>query len=225
MTAMRAAALVVCVVALAGGPTLAQTAGAPVAAANETPGPSDEAEDKAWSFSASASTYFLPDSRDFVQPTVVAGRGRLHLEARFNYEGLDTGSVWVGYSVSLGERLTLDLTPMVGVVFGHTTGVAPGYKGSLGWRRLELYAETEYVFDAVASEDSFLYTWSELTFTPADWCRIGLVVQRTKAYETEFDIQRGFLAGFSYKRVNVSGYLFNPDASRPTVVFTVGIGS
>jgi hypothetical protein len=46
-----------------------------------------------------------------------------------------------------------------------------------------------------AAADSFLYTWSELGLTPVDWCRFGLVVQRSKAYETEFDIQRGFFAG------------------------------
>jgi len=47
------------------------------------------------------------------------------------------------------------------------------------------------------------------------------VVQRTKLYETEFDIQRGFFLGFSYKRVDVTAYLLNPDASRPTVVLGV----
>jgi hypothetical protein len=158
-----------------------------------------------------------------VQPTIAADRGWLHLEARFNYEDLDTGSTWFGYNFSVGEQLTLEFTPMVGAVFGNTTGIAPGYKGSLGWRRLELYSETEYVFDTDESDDSFLYTWSELTFAPADWCRFGLVVQRTKAYDTQFDIQRGFLAGFSYKRAWVTGYVFNPDASRPTVVLGLGL--
>ena len=36
---------------------------------------------------------------------------------------------------------------MIGGVFGDTTGVAPGYKGSLSWWKLELYSEGEYVFD------------------------------------------------------------------------------
>ena len=36
---------------------------------------------------------------------------------------------------------------MLGGVFGETTGVAPGYKGSLSWWKLELYSEGEYVFD------------------------------------------------------------------------------
>ena len=45
----------------------------------------------------------------------------------------------------------------------------------------------------------------------------------TKTCETGFDIQRGFLVGFSYKRVDFTTYVFNPDASRPTVVLGVGL--
>ena len=51
----------------------------------------------------------------------------------------------------------------------------------------------------------------------------GLVIQRTKAYATEFDIQRGFFAGVSYGRADVTAYVFNPDADRPTVVVGVGV--
>ncbi len=36
---------------------------------------------------------------------------------------------------------------MVGAVFGNTNGVAPGYKGSLAWRAVELSSEAQYVFD------------------------------------------------------------------------------
>jgi len=32
-----------------------------------------------------------------------------------------------------GEQLTLEITPMIGSVFGETAGVAPGYNGSLSW--------------------------------------------------------------------------------------------
>jgi hypothetical protein len=130
--------------------------------------------------------------------------------------------VWVGYNFSGGEKLAWELTPMLGGVFGETTGIAPGYKGSLSWWKLELYSEGEYVFDTGDSSDSFFYTWSELTLAPADWLRFGLVVQRTKLYQTAFDIQRGFLAGLSYKKVDFTTYVFNPDASRPTIVLALG---
>lgn len=208
---MRFLAVIALAVVLAGDDALAQpTTAAP--------------DEKTWSFSASAYSYIVPDSRAYVQPTIVADRGWLHLEARYNYEDLDTGSAWIGYNFSFGENVPLDLAPMVGGVFGNTIGIAPGYKASLNWRKLELYSDGEYVFDARDSSDSFYYTWSELTLAPVDWCRFGLVVQRTKVYKTDFEIQRGFLMGFSYKRVDVTAHLFNPDASQPTVVLGVSLG-
>ena len=97
-----------------------------------------------------------------MQPTVTFDRDWLHLEARYNYENLDTGSAWVGYNFSGGEKLAWEFTPMLGGVFGNTTGIAPGYKGSLSWWKLELYSEGEYVFDTGDSSESFFYTWSEL---------------------------------------------------------------
>ena len=219
---MRVAAMAVLAAALAGGSAAAQTAPVPVAAAGQTaPAP---AADKAWSFSASAALYFPPDDDTYVQPAVTADRGRLHLEGRFNYEDLDTGSAWLGINFSAGDAVSLELTPMVGAVFGNTTGIAPGYKGTLAWRRFELYSETEYVIDAGESADSFLYTWSELSFAPADWCRFGMVIQRTRLYETDFDIQRGVFLGVSYKRADLTAYYFNPGTSDAMFVLGFGVG-
>jgi len=202
----------------------APTDSAPDAVTN-APSASPEATDaRQWSFSPSALTYFIPDDHDYVQPTFTADRGWLHLEARYNYEDFETGSVWIGYNFNVGEKLSLEFTPMLGGVFGNTTGIAPGYKGSLSWWKLELYSEGEYVFDTRDSSSSFFYTWSELALAPVDWFRFGLVVQRTKAYETDFDVQRGFLVGFSYKQVDFTTYVFNPDdESRPTVVLGIGL--
>jgi hypothetical protein len=167
--------------------------------------------------------YFVPDSREYVQPTFTADRGWLHLEARYNYEDLDTGSAWVGYNFGGGETLSWALTPMLGGVLGNTTGVAPGYKGSLSWWKLELYSEGEYVFDTDDSSDSFFYNWSELTIAPLSWLRAGMVTQRTRVYETDRDIQRGVLLGFSYRALSVTTYVFNPDDSSPIVVLGAGV--
>jgi hypothetical protein len=201
---------------LAGDDVLAQaTPGAPVPAmvADE-----QTADEKAWSFTASASAYLLPDESDYGQPTIGADRDWLHLEARYQYEGLKTGSVWVGYNFSFGDEVALELTPMLGGVFGDTNGIAPGYKASLGWRKLDLSSESEYVFETGDSADSFFYTWSELGWTPVEWLRVGFVVQRTKVYQTEFEIQRGFLVGVAYKSASFTSYVFNPDADQPTLV-------
>ena len=222
---MRLLAVIAIAVVFGRANALAQMAtNAPISTAtNPTPALRKEADEKAWSFSVSASTYIVPDSREYVQPTVTADRGWLHLEARYNYEALDTGSAWVGYNLSGGEKLAWEFTPMLGGVFGDTTGIAPGYKGSLSWWKLELYSEGEFVFDTGTSSDSFFYNWSELTLAPVDWFRFGMVTQRTRVYETDRDVQRGLLVRFSYKKVDLSAYVFNPDEDKPTFVFGLGL--
>jgi hypothetical protein len=108
-----------------------------------------------------------------VQPTITADRDWLHLEARYNYEALDTGSVWSATTSPAARPLAWTLTPMVGAVFGDTEGVAPGYRGSLGWKRFELYSEGEYLIDTGTRASNFMYTWSELTFAPVEQIRFG----------------------------------------------------
>lgn len=107
-------------------PAFAAT-GEPASTGTDTP-PSiaKETDGKTWAFSASAYAYFVPDSRNYVQPTVTADRRWLHLEARYNYEGLDTGSAWVGYNFHVGEKLSLDFTPMLGDEDEPTVVVADG---------------------------------------------------------------------------------------------------
>lgn len=183
----------------------------------------ENSTERSWSFSASAYTFLVPNDRDYVQPTFTADRDWLHLEARYNYEALETGSAWIGYNFSLGEKLTLEATPMLGGVFGNTTGIAPGYKLALSYWKLELSTEGEYVFEVGDSSESFFYTWSELTISPLDWLRAGLAVQRTKVYETDLDIQRGLLLGFSYKKVDFTSYIFNLGWEDPTFVFSIGV--
>jgi hypothetical protein len=185
---------------------------------------SAEAEPDQWSFYVSAFAYFPPESQDYVSPVLTADRGPLHLEARYNYEALSTGSLWAGYNFSAGTELVCEATAMVGAVFGDTAGVAPGYRLSLAYSSFEFSSEGEYLFDSRDQAESFFYTWTELSYSPSDWFRTGLVGQRTRAYKTELDIQRGLLAGFTYKDWDFTIYLFNPDRDDRMLVLSVGVG-
>jgi hypothetical protein len=178
-------------------------------------------EAEKWLFSAAVYTWFVPDDHEFVQPTITADRGRLHLEARYNYEDQNTVSAWVGYNLAGGDKLAWAFTPMIGGVVGDTTGVAPGYTGSLTWWKIELYSEGEYVVDVNDTSDSFFYNWSELTYAPVEWFRFGLLGQRTRAYETDRNIQRGLMAGVTYKQLDLSAYVLNPDDDKPVVAIAL----
>ena len=138
MTLLRSLTCVVIAVGLAGDNAWAEE---PPSA---SPAPGEEADEKPRPLSVSAATYIVPNDQEYAQPTFTADRDWLHLEARYNYESLKTGSAWVGYNFSGGEKMAWEFTPMLGGVFGNTTGIAPGYKGSLSWWKLGLYSEGEY---------------------------------------------------------------------------------
>ncbi len=140
----------------------------------------ESAEAPTWELSASVFGYFVPDDGNYAQPSLTADRGWLHLEARYNYEDWETGSAWFGYNLAGGDAVWWELTPMVGAVFGNTTGIAPGYRGAIGWKWLEASSEGEYLFDTTDSSASFFYAWSELAVAPVPWFRTGLVGQRTR---------------------------------------------
>jgi hypothetical protein len=188
----------------------------------------DTQEDSAreWAFYASALAYFVPEDLDYIAPVVSADYGRLHLEARYNYEELEAGSFFLGWNFSAGDKLSLEATPMLGGVFGNAavffTGIAPGFKFTLGFQRFEIYSEGEYVFEVEDAAENFFYSWSELSYAPVAWARAGLVSQRTRVYQTELDLQRGVLAGFTYGNADFTAFLFNLGWTSPTVVVSVG---
>jgi len=177
----------------------------------------------AWTGNASVGLYIVPGDGDFLQPILFADRQRLHLELRYNYEPLETASMWGGYNLHAGRNLSLDLTPMLGLVFGETGGVAPGYEITLAWRRLEVFSEGEYVFDWDDSADSFFYVWSTFGVSPWDWLSVGLVGQRTRVYESPREIQRGFWLGFTCRSIGIEGYVFDPDEDDPLYIVSVGV--
>ena len=57
-----------------------------------------------------------------------------------------------------------------------------------------------------------------MTYSLLDWLHVGLAAQRTKAYHTSLDTQRGLLVGLSHKKLEFTSYIFNPGWSDPTVV-------
>jgi hypothetical protein len=201
----------------------AQAQSTAAAATNSAP-PKAELEPArdTWEVSISALTYIVPDSREYVQPTITADLDWFHTEARYNYEDLDTGSAWLGINFSGGNKLAWEITPMIGGVFGETSGVAPGYRGSLSWWKLQLYSEGEYVWDFGDTSESFFYSWTELTLSPVEWFRFGLVTQRTQVYQSDREVQRGLLAGISVWQVDLTTYVFNPDDS--DTIWVVGVG-
>jgi len=182
-----------------------------------------ETAETEWEFSLSISTYLAQHSRDYANPNFTADHDWLHLEARYNYEALKTGSIWLGYNFSVGKKLSLEATPMIGGVFGDITGIAPGYAISITYEPIEFFTQGEYFFDSAIHAGDFFYTWSELSYAPASWCKVGVVVDRTKALGSSIDIRRGPLVGFKYKKVDFTTYWLSPGTRDGTFIFSVTV--
>jgi hypothetical protein len=176
-----------------------------------------------WSVHASAATYVLPDEDDYVQPTMAIDRGAPHFEGRYNYEDRRSASGFIGWNLEFGETVTLQLTPMFGVVVGQTDGIIPALALDLVWRRLELYSEGEYVVGINRLSNRFLYSWSEVSLWAASWLRVGVVTQRTRAHGVPLNIQRGFLVDAMLAKVEPVFYFFNPGSDDRFFVGSLGV--
>lgn len=188
-----------------------------------TTAPSSTTGAPGWTYSATGMYYSFHDQDDFLLAVATANRGQLHLEARYNYEAIDSGSLFAGWKFSGGEKLTYELTPILGAVFGQKEGIAPGFEAAVAYGVTDFYIETEYVRDLEVREDSFTYAWSELGFTPLEWLRFGLVGQRTMVYKSDRDIQRGLFAQIMHRKMTLGVYVFNPDDSDSRfTVFSLG---
>lgn len=177
----------------------------------------------AWEFGLSAYPTIVRDGENYTPVIGVADRGQLHLEARYNYESIGARSAFLGWTFSGGEEFTWELTPLLGGAWGTTRGFVPGVEASLAWGPVDFYLEGEYVRSSVDVEDSYLYAWTELGYSPVEWLRIGVAGQRTNAYGSDREIQRGPFAQFTWRQLTVGGYWFNPGSSDQIFVGLIGV--
>jgi hypothetical protein len=181
------------------------------------------AEDEgAWEFGITAYPTIVRGGENYTSAIAVADRGALHLEARYSYESVGARSAFVGWTFSGGETLTWELTPLLGGAWGDTRAFVPAAEASVAWGRFDFYVEAEYVRDSGERDDSYFYAWSELGFRPAEWLRLGIAGQRTRAYGNDRDIQRGPFVQFTWQRLTIGGYWFNPGSNEQVFVGSIG---
>jgi len=174
-----------------------------------------------WTSSIGVYGYLGAGEPAYGSATLSSDYNWLHLEARYNYESLKTGSLWTGYNFIAGRKLVFQVTPMFGVVLGKTTGIAPGYEFSFTYKRLELYSEGEYVYNTKDKHDTFFYSWNEVRYSPLNWLHFGLVNQGSKLHRTEFEGQRGVSLGFSRRNIDYTTYAFITGSGGPSLVLAL----
>lgn len=174
-----------------------------------------------WSISLTTFAYFVPGERDFAGGAAAADRGWIHLEVRYNYEDLRTGSFFAGWNGSAGGEVKIAATLMVGAVAGETDAVAPAGTLALSWKALEAYFEGEYLFDLEDASDNFFYSWVEIAVRPIRWLRFGLVGERSQAFSDDDEFHAGVLAGIELKGLEFTVHLLDADLDEPVTVLSL----
>ncbi len=182
-----------------------------------------ENEERPWSLGASLSWYFVRDQKNFGVVTATANHGPVHLEARYNYEALKTASTFVGWNFEFGETVKLELTPIVGCMFGDVGGPILGLELAVGWGPLSFSSQLESVWDVQEGTGGFVYVWSELDVRPWEWLRAGMVVQRTRVFHTAREVVLGPLLGVNFWKLDLTAYWFQPGGIDQFFVAAIGV--
>lgn len=168
------------------------------------------------SVSGSAQLYVqLAEGEDPLPVGIVGVDARSwHFEGRYNYEDVETASVWLGWNLSYGSTVTLDLTPMAALVVGTVNGVAPGVELTLSWKELTFYDEMELVVP-FNGDPSYFVSWSTATWWFSDVLQPGFTVQRFRVFEGEREVDWGLALASEFGRLSTGVYAFAPFGASP----------
>ena len=144
-----------------------------------------------------------------------------YAEARYNYEDLNTFSLYAGHTFSGNKSFSWSLTPMVGGMAGKLKGGSVGLNSECSFKNFNFSSQSQYSISAASKYDNFFYNWSELCYQPLHWLYAGIAFQHTRLYASNSLIDPGVLVAFSFNQWSFPVYSFNPLADQR--YFVVGI--
>jgi hypothetical protein len=167
-------------------------------------------------------TYSGGGQRALFSPVLhVQTPNRWYAEARFNYEEINTFSLYAGHNFSAGNGLAWSFTPMAGWITGRMKGGSIGLNSDLSWNKFSFSSQTQYSISASTFYDNFFYNWSELYYSPSDWFYMGIAVEHTRLYASSAIVDPGLLAGLSFRGWSIPFYVFKPFHAKQ--FFVVGL--
>lgn len=139
----------------------------------------------------------------------VQNRKQWYAEARYGYEAQNTISLCIGKSYSGGNRLTWTITPLVGGAAGKFLGASAGVNAEFKYKKTSFSSQAQYSLSANHSNQSFLYSWSDISQQIYSWWYAGISLQHTCGNQFH-KLETGILTGFELHNCTIPIYLFSP---------------
>jgi len=142
-------------------------------------------------------------------------------ELRYNYEDVETVSMHFGKKFGFKEMSALEITPVVGIVLGNLNGGSAGSVIEVNLNKFCFFSEPQYVFSFHEQADSYIYSWTEVSYEVFSFLYAGIALQQTKSYSLPNVFEPGVMAGFSIKNFDIPIYCFSPASSNKNFVLGV----
>ena len=142
----------------------------------------------------------------------------IYAELRYNYEDLNTVSLYGGKTFTGGKKLIFSITPMVGFAIGQFKGVSIAANKELEWKNIYFSSQSQYSIATQTSESDFFFTWSELAYNISKNIFGGVAIQYTKQQGMS-KTEPGVLAGVNFRNFSIPFYAFSPFSTKPNFIF------
>lgn len=154
--------------------------------------------------------YWSAVSKNSMVPVVnFTTKKKGYAECRYNYEEVNTFSVFGGKIMEGGKAFHYRFIPMLGISAGDFTGVSVATKTDFEWKRFFLSAEMQYSTSFHNKRSDFLFNWSELGYSVSDIFFCGVSMQYLHA-DKSGNFEPGLMAGVNYKKITLPLYVFSP---------------
>jgi hypothetical protein len=136
--------------------------------------------------------------------------GNWYGEARYNYEELQTFSLYGGKTFSRKGDLSYSATPLIGGLLGKMNGGSVGLNMDLDFENVFFSTVSQYSFSLEDRNNKFFYSWTELGYQAMPWLYGGMAVQQTNIIRSAGRLEPGCMLGLSIRNWTVPFYVFNP---------------
>lgn len=133
----------------------------------------------------------------------------LYAEFRYNYEALNTFSMYGGKSFSGGRKLQFVITPMLGFSAGDFTGISVAANTEAEWSALYFSCQSQYSIATSPENADFLFNWAELGYMAGAHFFGGLAMQYT-VEQSSYELDPGVVGGVNFRNISIPLYVFKP---------------
>lgn len=144
-----------------------------------------------------------------------------YLEARYNYEDVKTMSLYFGKSFEVNKKVDFEIIPMLGLVYGNTKGISPGFNFNFEYKRFHSSTECQYTIDLEDNNYSYFWDWSNFYMRIHENISLGCAVQINQSKKGDSFVYASPALSFEFHSFVIEANAYNLWEKYP--LWTLGI--